>query len=67
MLLYPNTRPLHFKKDMVNIGEHHEHMYYTMHQYHQSLQTMHHKENKIPCFAYRKQHRCVLTNQEAWK
>jgi len=58
---------LPFKKDLVNIGEHYKPMYYAIHQYHQSLQTMLHKQNKTPCFAYPKQHRNVLTNQKAGK
>ncbi len=65
MLLYPDTWSLPFKKDLVNIGEHHKTMYYMIHQYHQHLQTMLHKEDKTPCFAYPKQHRNVLTNQKA--
>ena len=32
MLLYPDTWSLPFKKDLVNIGEHYELMYYSIHQ-----------------------------------
>jgi hypothetical protein len=45
---------LHFKKDLVNISDHYERMYYAVHQYHQSLYTLLHKQSKTPCFAYRK-------------
>jgi len=64
MLLYPDTLILPSQKYLVNIGEHYELTYYAIHQYHQSLQTMLHKQNKTPYFAYRKQHRNVLTNQK---